>query len=73
MDEEFDSIFRHTGDFVSQWTKKNPDRGFKVSARKHADIAENGLGFISKILLKQMKIISPDLSRNECMRYRGRM
>jgi len=32
-------------EILSQWTKKNPERGFEISAPKHADIVENGLGF----------------------------
>jgi len=35
-------------EILSQWTKKNPERGFKISAPKHADIVENGLGFYFK-------------------------
>ncbi|HCO69284.1 MAG TPA: succinylglutamate desuccinylase, partial [Mesotoga infera] len=54
-DENGFSIDRRVGQHSSviqeimvQWTKKNPDRGFKVSAPKHADIVENGLGFYFK-------------------------
>ncbi|MDD3681365.1 MULTISPECIES: succinylglutamate desuccinylase [unclassified Mesotoga] len=35
-------------EILSQWTKKNPERGFEISAPKHADIVENGLGFYFK-------------------------
>ena len=31
-------------EIMAQWTKKNPERGFKVSAPRYADIVKNGLG-----------------------------
>ncbi len=35
-------------EILSQWTKKNPDRGFSVSAARYAEIVENGLGYYFK-------------------------
>ncbi|PNE23496.1 succinylglutamate desuccinylase [Mesotoga sp. Brook.08.YT.4.2.5.1] len=35
-------------EILSQWTKKNPDRGFSVSAPRYAEIVENELGYYFK-------------------------